>query len=344
MRGYVLPILAILLGASAAVSAHHSVSTIFDTTKMVETAGTISTLSWSNPHVKFTLAVPAGDAAAEVWNVELTSLTNLRRAGLQGQLLNVGDAVRVAGNPARTTKKLLYAQNILLADGEEVVLEQGATPRWSQRVLGRGGPSGPGDPSKPELGIFRVWSSPRDQPLLLPEDVEPLFDYGRFPLTASARAAVAAFDRVKDSPILNCVAKGMPTAMEQPYPMEFARSGEDIVLRLEEYDASRSIHMAPGATDDGQPATKLGYSIGRWEGDTLVVKTTRISWPYFDVVGIPLGRTAETVERFTPSKDGARLDYVLTVTDPATFTQPVTLTKFWVWYPQMKVEPYKCKA
>ena len=344
MRGHVVPVLVALVSVSAPISAHHSVSAIFDTTKLIETAGTITTLSWSNPHVKFSLAVSGGAGATEVWNVELTSLTNLRRAGLEGQLLNVGDVVRVAGNPARTTKNLLYAQNILLADGEEVVLEQGATPRWSQRVLGRGGPSGPGDASKPELGIFRVWSSPRDQPLLLPEDVEPVFDYERFPLTASARATVAAFDRVKDSPILNCVAKGMPTAMEQPYPMEFVRSGDDIVLRLEEYDASRSIHMAPGATDDDQPATKLGYSIGHWEGDTLVVETTRISWPYFDVVGIPLGGNAQTVERFTPSKDGARLDYVLTVTDPTAFTKPVTLTKFWVWYPQMKVEPYKCKS
>jgi hypothetical protein len=320
--------------------AHHSVSSIFDVSKIVETSGTITELSWSNPHPKFELV--ADGPNAQVWNVEFTSLTNLRRAGLEGQLLNVGDAIRVAGNPARATENLLYAQNILLASGKEVVLEAGGEPRWSREALGRDGPSGPGDPSKPELGIFRVWSTPRDQPLLLVEDVEPVFDYARYPLTDAARASVAAFDRINDSPILNCVAKGMPTAMEQPYPMEFARQGDDIVMRMEEYDASRVIHMAASASDAGRAATKLGYSIGRWEDDTLVVATTRIGWPWFDVVGVPLSADAEVLERFTPSKDGARLDYELTVTDPINFTEPVVLTKFWVWYPQMRVEPYNC--
>lgn len=321
--------------------AHHSVSAIFDGSKTVETSGTITELSWSNPHPKFQLVT--GGTEAQVWNVELTSLTNLRRAGLEGQLLAVGDAIRVAGNPARATANLLYAQNILLASGKELVLETGGEPRWSRESLGRGGPSGPGDPSRPELGIFRVWSTPRDQPLLLVEDVEPVFNYARYPLTDAARASVAAFDPVKDSPILNCVAKGMPTAMEQPYPMEFARQGNDIVLRLEEYDASRVIHMTAIAPEADQPATKLGYSIGRWEGDTLVVETTRISWPWFDVVGVPFSANAHVLERFTPSEDGARLDYEMTVTDPINFTQPVVLTKFWVWYPQMRVEPYNCK-
>ena len=49
------------------------------------------------------------------------------------------------------------------------------------------------------------------------------------------------------------------------------------------------------------------------------------------------------VERFTVSEDGSRLDYALTVIDPANFTEPVTLTKFWAWYPQMTVEPFDCE-
>ena len=50
------------------------------------------------------------------------------------------------------------------------------------------------------------------------------------------------------------------------------------------------------------------------------------------------------IERFTLSEDGSRLDYSLTVTDPANFTEPVTLTKFWVWYPEMTVEPFQCQT
>ena len=322
---------------------HHSVSAIFDTTTVVEAEGRITDLSWRNPHVQFQLEGTDEDGSVRVWNVEMTSLTNLRRDGISGQLVNVGDRVRVAGNPGRRDSSLIYLENIMVADGEEVVLEPRGEPRWANEYLGLAGPTGPGDPSAPELGIFRVWSTPRDQGLLLPEDVDPNFDFDLYPLTPAARASVDAFDPVEDNPILNCVSKGMPTIMEQPYPMQFLRQGDDIVLHMEEFDTLRMIHMDPNATGEGEPTSKLGFSTGRWEDNTLVVRTTRSDWPWFDVVGIPQSLDSEMVERFTLSEDGSRLDYSLTVTDPANFTEPVTVSKFWVWYPEMTVEPFQCR-
>ena len=322
---------------------HHSVSAIFDTTTVVEAEGRIADLSWRNPHVQFQLEGTDENGSVRVWNVEMTSLTNLRRDGISGQLVNVGDRVRVAGNPGRRDSSLIYLENIMVADGEEVVLEPRGEPRWANEYLGLAGPTGPGDPSAPELGIFRVWSTPRDQGLLLPEDVDPDFDFDLYPLTPAARASVDAFDPVEDNPILNCVSKGMPTIMEQPYPMQFLRQGDDIVLHMEEFDTLRMIHMDPNVTGVGEPASKLGFSTGRWEDNTLVVRTTRSDWPWFDVVGIPQSLDSEMIERFTLSEDGSRLDYSLTVTDPANFTEPVTVSKFWVWYPEMTVEPFQCR-
>jgi hypothetical protein len=43
-----------------------------------------------------------------------------------------------------------------------------------------------------------------------------------------------------------------------------------------------------------------------------------------------------------PSDDGKRLDFEMTVVDPATFTEPVTLTKTWLGLPGAKVQPYEC--
>ena len=321
---------------------HHSVAVIFDAAEVVETEGEVVELTWRNPHVRFQLSVEGERGVVEIWNIETTSLTNFRRRGLKSQLVHLGDTVRVAGNPARSDPQRLYAENILLANGEEVVVGNRGKPRWSNQALGGGGPSGDGDGSAPELGIFRVWSSPRDQGLLFPEDTNPNFDFGLYPLTVSARQAVEAFDPVADSPILNCVSKGMPTIMEQPYPMRFLHQGEDIVLHMEEFDTFRTIHMVPGATENTELATKLGYSAGRWEEGSLLVTTRRSSWGYFDVVGIPLSEDPEIFERFTLSEDGSRLDYTLTVTDAETFTEPVTLRKFWVWYPEMTVEPFEC--
>ena len=86
----------------------------------------------------------------------------------------------------------------------------------------------------------------------------------------------------------------------------------------------------------------MGDSIGHWDGDTLVVTTTRVNWPYYTQAGIPQSEVVEIVEQFTPSSDGSRLDYVLTVTDPVTFTEPVEQEKYWIWRPQETVEPFDC--
>ena len=74
-------------------------------------------------------------------------------------------------------------------------------------------------------GIFRVWTNAgwlwNDQ----------------MPLTPAATAARQTFDPVKNDPTANCAPKGMPYAMEQPYPLEFVDNGDEILLKLEEYDA-----------------------------------------------------------------------------------------------------------
>ncbi len=163
-----------------------------------------------------------------------------------------------------------------------------------------------------------------------------------WPLTAAAAAARAGWDPVNDNPYLGCTTMGMPRIMGQPYPMEFVDQGTRILLRIELYDAVRTIHMTSAAAADTQPRTPLGYSVGRWEGETLVVHTTRIDWPFFDQSGIPQSDAMDVVERFSVSEDGSRLNYVLTVTDSATFTEPVTLRKFWVWRPGEEVQPFEC--
>jgi hypothetical protein len=134
----------------------------------------------------------------------------------------------------------------------------------------------------------------------------------------------------------------MPLIMEQPYPMEIVDDGEQIVMRLEEYDTVRRIEMGGPERIAGRPASLLGNSVGRWDGDVLVVETTDIDYPWFDKTGIPQSDALRTVERFTLTGDGSRLEYEMTVTDPATFTEPVVLTKSWGYRPNDEVRPYEC--
>jgi hypothetical protein len=98
-----------------------------------------------------------------------------------------------------------------------------------------------------------------------------------------------------------------------------------------------------GAADAATtPKTLLGYSVGRWDGKTLVVETSRINWKYFDPNGVPLGPNARIVERISTNADGSTLTDELTTTDPDTFTSPLAVKKMWVRRPGEQVKPYNC--
>jgi hypothetical protein len=334
--------LLIFVAWSGSAAAHHSFFGRFDTQRLVELEGEVTDVLWRNPHAYFSVR-----ADGVVWEIETSSLTVLKRMGIAEGTIRVGDRVRIAANPPAGAKKEMYARHVLLPDGRELLLNVGLEPRWSGNERAVGDESllmaRDGDASRPDLGLFRVWSHTRTIPRLFPEVTDAAVDINAYPLTAAARAQLAQFDRSTDNPTANCVPKGMPTIMEAPYPIEFVRQDNgDILLKLEEYDLARYIYMNPGVTRELGAPGPLGDSVGRWDGTALVVRTTRISWPFFSQLGIRQSADVEIVERFTPTADGSRLDYEMTVTDAATFTRPVVLRQYWLWLPSVTLLPYEC--
>ena len=101
-------------------------------------------------------------------------------------------------------------------------------------------------------------------------------------MTPAATAARAAFDPLTQEPTANCAPKGMPFIMEQPYPMELVAAGDEILIRMEEYDIVRRVAMKPGVAVRAEPESPLGVSFGRWEGAALVVFTMDIGYPWFN--------------------------------------------------------------
>lgn len=89
-------------------------------------------------------------------------------------------------------------------------------------------------------------------------------------------------------------------------------------------------------------ATLLGQSYGHWEGGTLVVETVGVNAGWINQSGTPQSIDAHFVERFTRDDDGRRLRYSLTVTDPQTFTAPVTMRRSWIAMPNERLLPFRC--
>lgn len=347
---HALPTTAIIMGLAflpILASAHHNVAGRYDPQQVIEVEGVVSEIIWRNPHVQITMRATEANGDDQVWDMATTALSNMRRWQIDPDFIAVGDTIRVAGNPARRGVGM-YISNVLTPDGQEVLLGPNVESLWSDRTIEIAASRRAliGDATAPELGIFRVWSHPEGVGMLIPQDVNPNYDLEEnYPLTTTAMAAVSAFVREQDNPIAFCQPKGMPTIMEAPYPHRFVQDGENILWHMEEYDTIRTIHMAPDATAEGKPAARLGYSIGRWEDEnSLVVTTTNSTWGYFDTAGIPLSEDAVIAERFTVASDGSRLDFAMTVSDPATFTEPVTLTKFWLYFAGEEVGRYACST
>ena len=333
--------LAVLLVPLPAL-AHHSAAGFYDEDVFLEIEGEIVTVLWRNPHVSYTIRTTDADGREAIWEIEGASVNRLSRRGLTADMMQVGAHVKIAGNPSRAGRNTMEVTNMLLPSGVELLLLNPNLPkRWSDDLLGTGFvaidtelAAAAGGTAQ---GIFRVWNLAFEGD----SDIGALWN-DSYPLTAAARSAQENWQPITDNPLARCTPPGMPTTMSGPYPSEFVQQGDDILLRIEEFDNERLIHMDADASAAGQPNSSLGYSIGHWQRSTLVVTTTNINWPWFDRQGVPQSEAVEIVERFTFSEDDTRLDYSATITDPATFTEPVVLDTYRVWAPGEVIAPYDC--
>lgn len=164
------------------------------------------------------------------------------------------------------------------------------------------------------------------------------------PFTALGAERWRTVDTSKD-PTGICLPAGPSRSFTAPFPFLLVQSA-DIVSILFEYQALwRAIHL------DGRPHPEdiddypffMGHSVGRWDGDTLVVDTTGIderSW--LDTAGHEHSAKLRLTERF--KKTGAdTMEWVVTYDDPVFFTRPWSLTRtFTRGKPGDRLLPYTC--
>ena len=90
------------------------------------------------------------------------------------------------------------------------------------------------------------------------------------------------------------------------------------------------------------PPSGMGYSLARWEGQSLVIETTNMMPNVRDFRGEPISENAMMHEVYTLSEDGQRLDGVITLLDPENYERPPVRRRHWVRDPDLEIYPYEC--
>jgi hypothetical protein len=133
-------------------------------------------------------------------------------------------------------------------------------------------------------------------------------------------------DGMKDNPDAHCLPIGHMQLHLHPQPRKYLQTPTEIVMIWESNYGLRHIFLdgRPSPDNDPQPWW-YGYTIGRWEGDTLVATTTNLrDGMWLDVNGTPLTDQARIIERFRRPTYG-RIEIDITIEDPKAFTKPFTV-------------------
>lgn len=187
-------------------------------------------------------------------------------------------------------------------------------------------------PARPNLSGF--WSAGRQVPpdvalvKALPPNTVVLADAGavEFPVgefgglrpKPAAAAAARTWKPEHDMTVDRvCLPPSIVYAMQGPFPMEIHQTADLIVMRLEYYDMVRLIFLDGRAHPPANaPPTKVGHSVGRWEGSTLVVDTTHLSASTITNNGLNHSDKVHLIERFWLGNGGKTLMMLQEFEDP----------------------------
>ena len=140
------------------------------------------------------------------------------------------------------------------------------------------------------------------------------------PWAAEQRAKNLA-NWVKLDPAVKCFMPGIPRANYMPFPFQIVQTPKRILFAYEFASTSRVVRMDRPGTEALAPSW-MGYSLGRWEGETLVVDVTaQVADTWFDSSGNFHSDELRVEERYTPIGPNL-LRYEATIEDPKVFTRP----------------------
>jgi hypothetical protein len=276
-----------------------------------------------NPHAYLYFDVTNEDGTVSNWNCEMTAASQLKRNGWTKELFAPGTKVSIDAIEARRDPLGCAFQSGTLEDGRRVTrngpIEGAATP-----AVAAAAPI-PSD----STGIAGNWVSERRQrrggggPPPGPRD---------FKLTAAGEAASASYDSRYDDPAFSCSPSSIMRVWGEPDVVNQIEVLEDkVIIRHGFMDTVRTIHLGDAKMPADYTPGLTGFSVGRFEGDELVIETTGFKAGVLQPHagnrnggngGYLHSDKMRVSERLSVSEDGSTLLRSYEATDPEYFASP----------------------
>ena len=300
-------LLAILTLVAPLAHGHHSHASL-DKEDMRTYSGVVVRYGWTMPHVFLKVKGPDPDGKLVQYTIELNHPPFQAKNGWTRESFKPGDHITWYGphdrNPERHFTGLVWAER---GDGKRFEMER--NPDTGQVV-----------PSTDFTGLWKRSDIGGWKPHYRPPE--------GWSLTAAGQEMVDGFDE-DHNPMVRCGNPGPPKSMIVPYPLSITRiDDQHFQLEREMMDEIRIVHLGH-EHGPGEPS-KLGYSIGRFDGDDLIVETTNfVADKWGTHTGIDSSEQKHLVERFSLAEGGTHLLAEITVTDPVYLAEPVTFVHRW---------------
>ncbi len=173
------------------------------------------------------------------------------------------------------------------------------------------------------------------------QDLRP--DQVRLQLAAAEefKPRVANFQR--DSPLIRCLPVGVPRLTAYAFPYKIAQLPQLVIILYETQTMFRQVFLDGRALPPDPQPTWMGYSVGRWEGDTLVVESSGFNGkPWLDGIGHTASAAMRLTERFR-RLDVGRMEVEVVIDDPDTYTAPLIYVQPLELLPDRELIEYVCE-
>jgi hypothetical protein len=311
-----------------AAHAHHSRAN-YDMTKEIVVEGTVAALEWKNPHISMTLETRSPSGEQSRLEIELSSVSEALALGLKREAIEPGAPVVVRAHPGRSGPGA-KAAGLDVRTGDGTVYPLNIDARLA--VL---------PAAQPATGIDGHWAPTLESYPGLAVIARPMqvSDAGRAAAAEARRAAAGT------GGALPCEPFPPPFVSLFPDLRTIEVNDATVVMRFEGaigVPMERVIHLDQAAHPADVTPSLMGHSVGRWEGETLVVDTVAFAPHRFGVLTFPSGPNKHLVERFTLKPDRLQLEYTFTLEDPDVLAAPFSYTATWNHRPDLEFSGVAC--